>query len=205
VDRPASYHLTPTGPNPRRILTSYSPLRELGERDAQALSAGPVIGMLTLREDHQAAWIRAGPAWQRLMLTADADGLAVARSPRSWRIPQPTGQPLPLSRPASTCCSGCRAAPLARCHPPPGESLRWTPDHSPSELVNRGFSSPRRDDAQAVYRHSVWLLVPLHGIEFLLTQLRFNTLNADGLGRHSFGICRSFTEIMDEQRSQMRH
>jgi ThiF family len=60
------------------LSTSAEPLRELGERDAQALSAGPVIGLLTSGEDDQTAWIRAGLAWQRLVLTAHADGLAVA-------------------------------------------------------------------------------------------------------------------------------
>ena len=53
-------------------------LKEMGERDAQALAAGPLAGLLSTAEDTRAAWVRAGLAWQRLALAAHADGLAVA-------------------------------------------------------------------------------------------------------------------------------
>jgi nitroreductase len=50
----------------------------MGERDAQALAAGPLVGLLTSAEDTETAWIRAGLAWQHLALAAHACGLAVA-------------------------------------------------------------------------------------------------------------------------------
>jgi hypothetical protein len=57
---------------------SGEPLKQMGERDAEALAAGPLAGLLTTAQDTQAAWIRAGLAWQRLALTAHTCGLAVA-------------------------------------------------------------------------------------------------------------------------------
>ena len=57
---------------------SGEPLRAMGERDAEALAAGPLAGLLTTAEDNEAAWVRAGLAWQHLALTAHAGGLAVA-------------------------------------------------------------------------------------------------------------------------------
>jgi hypothetical protein len=60
------------------LSTSGEPLMQMGERDAQALAAGPLIGLLTSAEETKAAWIRAGLAWQHLALTAHACGLAVA-------------------------------------------------------------------------------------------------------------------------------
>jgi nitroreductase len=60
------------------LNTSGEPLRQLGERDAEALTAGPLVGLLTAAQDTQDAWVRAGLAWQRLALTAHASGLAVA-------------------------------------------------------------------------------------------------------------------------------
>jgi len=60
------------------LSRSGEPLLQMGERDAQALAAGPLLGLLTSAEDTEAAWIRAGLAWQRLSLTAHADGLATA-------------------------------------------------------------------------------------------------------------------------------
>jgi hypothetical protein len=58
--------------------SSAEPLQQLGERDAQALAAGPLIGLLTSTEDTEAAWVRAGLAWQHLALVAHLSGLAVA-------------------------------------------------------------------------------------------------------------------------------
>lgn len=60
------------------LAESGKPLAELGERDAQALAAGPVLGLLTSAEQSPQAWILAGLAWQRLALTAQLGGLAVA-------------------------------------------------------------------------------------------------------------------------------
>ena len=60
------------------LSRSGEPLKEMGERDAQALAAGPLAGLLSTAEDTRAAWVRAGLAWQRLALAAHADGLAVA-------------------------------------------------------------------------------------------------------------------------------
>ena len=60
------------------LRASGEPLVEMGERDAQALAAGPLIGLLTSSEDSRPAWVRAGLAWQRLALTAGTCGLAVA-------------------------------------------------------------------------------------------------------------------------------
>ena len=60
------------------LSRSGEPLTEMGERDAQALAAGPLIGLLTSAADIQAAWVRAGLAWQRLTLAAYACGLATA-------------------------------------------------------------------------------------------------------------------------------
>ena len=50
----------------------------MGERDAQALAAGPLIGLLTSTQETETAWTRAGLAWQHLTLTAHTCGLAVA-------------------------------------------------------------------------------------------------------------------------------
>ena len=58
--------------------TSGEPLKQMGERDAQALAAGPLIGLLTSAEETGAAWVRAGLAWQQLTLVAHLSGLAVA-------------------------------------------------------------------------------------------------------------------------------
>ena len=60
------------------LRTSGEPLEQMGERDAQALAAGPLIGLLTSTAETEAAWIRAGLAWQHLALTAHTCGLAVA-------------------------------------------------------------------------------------------------------------------------------
>jgi nitroreductase len=60
------------------LSTSGEPLKQLGERDAQALAAGPLIGLLTSTEEIEAAWVRAGLAWQHLTLVAHMSGLAVA-------------------------------------------------------------------------------------------------------------------------------
>ena len=60
------------------LRRSGEPLTEMGERDAQALAAGPLIGLLTSAEDTRPAWVRAGLAWQRLTLAACACGLATA-------------------------------------------------------------------------------------------------------------------------------
>lgn len=60
------------------LRTSGEPLRQMGERDAQALAAGPLIGLLTSAEETEAAWVRAGLAWQHLALVAHLSGLAVA-------------------------------------------------------------------------------------------------------------------------------
>jgi len=66
----------------RALITALSasgePLKEMGERDAQALAAGPLIGLLTSAEEDGTAWVHAGLAWQRLALAAHACGLAVA-------------------------------------------------------------------------------------------------------------------------------
>ena len=72
----------PPHPGARALITALSasgePLREMGERDAQALAAGPLIGLLTSAEDNRTAWVQAGLAWQRLALAAQEYGLAVA-------------------------------------------------------------------------------------------------------------------------------
>jgi ThiF family len=60
------------------LRRSGEPLLQMGERDAQALAAGPVLGLLTSAEDTEPAWILAGLAWQRLCLSAHAAGLALA-------------------------------------------------------------------------------------------------------------------------------
>ena len=60
------------------LRRSGEPLAEIGERDAQALAAGPLIGLLTSAADTHPAWVRAGLAWQRLTLAAHASGLAAA-------------------------------------------------------------------------------------------------------------------------------
>ena len=60
------------------LSTSGEPLKQMGERDAQALVAGPLIGLLTSTEETEAAWVRAGLAWQHLTLAAHISGLAVA-------------------------------------------------------------------------------------------------------------------------------
>lgn len=60
------------------LRTSGEPLKQMGERDAQALAAGPLIGLLTSAEETEAAWVRAGLAWQHLALVAHLSGLAVA-------------------------------------------------------------------------------------------------------------------------------
>jgi molybdopterin/thiamine biosynthesis adenylyltransferase/nitroreductase len=57
---------------------SGEPLREMGERDAEAIAAGPLAGLLTTAQDTSQAWIRAGLAWQHLALAAHTAGLAVA-------------------------------------------------------------------------------------------------------------------------------
>ncbi len=57
---------------------SGEPLKDMGERDAEALAAGPLAGLLTSAEDTETAWLRAGLAWQQLALAAHARGLAVA-------------------------------------------------------------------------------------------------------------------------------
>src|SRR5215469_12513080 len=48
----------------RALITALSasgePLREMGERDAQALAAGPLIGLLTSAEESRTAWVHAG-------------------------------------------------------------------------------------------------------------------------------------------------
>jgi ThiF family len=68
----------------KALGSSAEPLKQLGERDAQALAAGPLIGLLTSTgeteetEDTWAAWVRAGLAWQHLALVAHLSGLAVA-------------------------------------------------------------------------------------------------------------------------------
>ena len=60
------------------LSASGEPLKELGELDAQALAAGPLIGLLSSAEENKTAWVHAGLAWQRLALVAYACGLAVA-------------------------------------------------------------------------------------------------------------------------------
>ncbi len=60
------------------LSTSGEPLKHMGERDAQALAAGPLIGLLTSIEETDAAWICAGLAWQHLALVCHISGLAVA-------------------------------------------------------------------------------------------------------------------------------
>ena len=62
----------------KALGSSAEPLQQLGERDAQALAAGPLIGLLTSTEDTEPAWVRAGLAWQHLALVAHSEGLAVA-------------------------------------------------------------------------------------------------------------------------------
>ena len=65
----------------KALGSSAGPLRQLGERDAQALAAGPLIGLLTSTEETEdtgPAWVRAGLAWQHLALVARSEGLAVA-------------------------------------------------------------------------------------------------------------------------------
>jgi hypothetical protein len=60
------------------LSVSGEPLREMGERDAQVLAAGPMIGLLTSADESKTAWVHAGLAWQRLALVAHTCGLAVA-------------------------------------------------------------------------------------------------------------------------------
>jgi nitroreductase len=60
------------------LSVSGEPLKQMGERDAEALAAGPLAGLLTSAEDTETAWVRAGLAWQHLVLAAHARGLAVA-------------------------------------------------------------------------------------------------------------------------------
>jgi nitroreductase len=60
------------------LRTSGEPLVEMGERDAQALAAGPLIGVLTSADESLEDWVLAGLAWQRLALAAHTCGLAVA-------------------------------------------------------------------------------------------------------------------------------
>jgi ThiF family len=60
------------------LSASGAPLTDLGERDARAIAAGPLIGLLTSTQDDEAAWVRAGLAWQHLTLTAHLSGLAAA-------------------------------------------------------------------------------------------------------------------------------
>ena len=65
----------------KALGSSAGPLQQLGERDAQALAAGPLIGLLTSTGetgDTGPAWVRAGLAWQHLALVARSEGLAVA-------------------------------------------------------------------------------------------------------------------------------
>ena len=87
------------------LSRSGEPLLQMGERDAQALAAGPLLGLLTSAEDTEAAWIRAGLAWQRLSLAAHAAGLAAApltavvENPRTRQAAAalaPSGQHLPM-------------------------------------------------------------------------------------------------------------
>jgi hypothetical protein len=72
----------PPHPGARALITalgaSGEPLREMGERDAQALAAGPLLGLLTSAEENRTAWVHAGLAWQRLALAAYQRGMAVA-------------------------------------------------------------------------------------------------------------------------------
>ena len=72
----------PPHPGARALIAALSasgePLREMGERDAQALAAGPLLGLLTSAEENRTAWVQAGLAWQRLALAAHECGLAVA-------------------------------------------------------------------------------------------------------------------------------
>jgi nitroreductase len=84
---------------------SGEPLREMGERDAEALAAGPLAGLLSTAQDTEAAWVRAGLAWQLLALAAHARGLAVApltavvENPRTRRAVSalvPAGQPVQM-------------------------------------------------------------------------------------------------------------
>jgi nitroreductase len=60
------------------LSTSGEPLLDLGERDAAALAAGPLAGLLTSAADTETDWAQAGLAWQRLALAAHAGGLACA-------------------------------------------------------------------------------------------------------------------------------
>ena len=80
----------------KALGSSAEPLQQLGERDAQALAVGPLIGLLTSTgeteetdetedtadtantADTAPAWVRAGLAWQHLALVAHSEGLAVA-------------------------------------------------------------------------------------------------------------------------------
>jgi hypothetical protein len=87
------------------LSTSAEPLNHMGERDAQALAAGPLIGLLTSTEETEAAWIRAGLAWQYLTLAAHISGLAAApltavvENPRTRRAASahaPAGQQLQM-------------------------------------------------------------------------------------------------------------
>ena len=60
------------------LSASGDPLIQMGELDARALEAGPLIGLLTSADENKTAWVHAGLAWQRLALAAHASGLAVA-------------------------------------------------------------------------------------------------------------------------------
>jgi hypothetical protein len=60
------------------LSVSGEPLLHLGELDAQALAAGPALGLLTSAGDNQMAWAHAGLAWQRLALAAHLGDLALA-------------------------------------------------------------------------------------------------------------------------------
>ena len=60
------------------LRSSGSPLREMGVRDADAIAAGPVVGLLTTVADDMASWIVAGLAWQELCLLSVTQGLAIA-------------------------------------------------------------------------------------------------------------------------------
>ncbi len=87
------------------LSSSGEPLKQMGERDAQALAAGPLIGLLTSTEETEAAWVRAGLAWQHLILAAHISGLAVApltaivenpRTRQAASIHAPAGQHLQM-------------------------------------------------------------------------------------------------------------
>ena len=87
------------------LSTSAKPLNHMGERDAQALAAGPMIGLLTSTEETETAWIRAGLAWQYLTLAAHISGLAAApltavvenpRTRQAASVHAPAGQQLQM-------------------------------------------------------------------------------------------------------------